>query len=132
MGLMIVVATVGILLILIVLWDAFETVVLPRRVTRRLRLARLFYRTLWRAWSAVARQMRDGNRRESYLSLFGPLSLILLLILWATILVIGFAMLQWGPWATSPRTHFLLVVRLTTLKEAKCLGSSGPVHWLEV
>lgn len=96
MGLMIVAAAAGILLILIVLWDAFETVVLPRRVTRRLRLARLFYRTLWRVWSAVARQMRDGSRRESYLGLFGPLSLILLLVLWATMLVMGFAMLQWG------------------------------------
>ena len=32
----------GILLILVILWDAFETVVFPRRVARRIRLVRLF------------------------------------------------------------------------------------------
>jgi len=30
----------GTILILVVLWDAFEVVVLPRRVTRRVRLTR--------------------------------------------------------------------------------------------
>jgi len=40
--------------------------------------------------------MRSGNRREFYLGYFGPLSLILLLILWAMLLVLGFTLLQWG------------------------------------
>jgi hypothetical protein len=34
----------GILLLLLTLGDAFEAMVLPRRVTRRWRLTRLFYR----------------------------------------------------------------------------------------
>jgi len=34
----------GLLLILVVLWETFETIVLPRRVTRQFRLTRLFYR----------------------------------------------------------------------------------------
>jgi len=33
----------GVVIILIVLGDAFETIILPRRVTRRVGLARLFY-----------------------------------------------------------------------------------------
>ena len=33
-------------LILIVLWDVFEVIILPRRLTRTLRPARLFYRDL--------------------------------------------------------------------------------------
>ena len=37
----------GILLITGVLWDAFETIVLPRTVSRRLRLARLYFGFLW-------------------------------------------------------------------------------------
>ncbi len=36
------VGLLGAALMLLVLWDAFETIILPRRVTRRLRLARLF------------------------------------------------------------------------------------------
>ena len=33
---------IGIVLIVVVLWDVFETIVLPRRVTRRFRLTRAF------------------------------------------------------------------------------------------
>ncbi len=87
----------GIGLILTVLWDAFETVVSPRRVTRRIRLARFFYRTLWRLWTSVARLVPKGNRQETILSHFGPLSLPLLLGFWAAVLILGFAFLYWGP-----------------------------------
>lgn len=90
------VAIGGFILLLVVIWDAFETIVLPRRVTRRFRLARLFYRSTWIPWSAVARWMRPGNRRETFLSFFGPLSLIMLISVWAMGLVTGFAILQWG------------------------------------
>ena len=34
-------AILGVALIGIILWDAFETIVLPRRVTRKIRLTRL-------------------------------------------------------------------------------------------
>jgi len=88
-------AILGILLITTVLWDAFETVVLPRRVARRFRLARLFYRFTWMPWSVVARRI-SGNWREAYLSFYGPLSLIFLLMVWAAVLILGFALLQWG------------------------------------
>jgi hypothetical protein len=87
---------VGIILIIGILRDSFEAIVLPRRVSRRFRLSRFFYTTTWVLWSAIARKMRPGNRREFYLSYFGPLSLILLLVFWAAILVVAFALLQWG------------------------------------
>ena len=86
----------GILVILIVLWDAFETTVLPRRVSRRFRLTRIFYRTTWIPFRAIARGIRAGNPRENFLSVFGPLSLILLLATWAFGLIVGFALLHWG------------------------------------
>jgi hypothetical protein len=89
-------AIVGIILIIGILIDCFETIVLPRRVSRRFRLSRFFYMATWAPWSAIARKMRPGNRREYYLSYFGPLSLILLLIVWAALLVLAFALLQWG------------------------------------
>ena len=86
----------GIVIILGVLWDAFETLVLPRRVSRRFRLARLFYRTTWGAWSAIGRRMRAGKFRELYLSVFGPLSLLTLFVFWAFGMVIGFALVHAG------------------------------------
>jgi voltage-gated potassium channel Kch len=90
----IVVALVGLLFVVTVLWDAFETIILPRRVNRQFRLTRLFYRATWRAWSSVER--RGKRRRDTYLSLYGPLSLIVLLVVWAGGLILGFGILQWG------------------------------------
>lgn len=87
---------VGLLLVLLVLQDAFETIVLPRRVVRRFRLTRLFFQVTWGPWSALAGRVRADARRERYLGFFGPLSLLLLLAVWALGLVIGFALVQWG------------------------------------
>jgi len=88
---------IGIALILVVLWDAFETVVLPRRVTRRLRLVRAFYRLTWPLWSAAVRALSSRRRQENYLSFYGPLSLPVLLGFWAAVLIAGFALLYWAP-----------------------------------
>ncbi len=84
----------GLILIGVVLWDAFEAIVLPRMVTRPFRLTRLFYRVTWRSWSVFARLLRP-RRREAFISYFGPLSLLLLLALWAVGLVSGFGLLEW-------------------------------------
>src|SRR5258706_1800331 len=84
----------GVLLITVVLWDVFETIVLPRRVTRRVRLTRLFYRFTWSPWWAIARVIRKKKRRETFLGIYGPLSLLVLLTVWAASVVFGFALLH--------------------------------------
>ncbi|HEV2118072.1 MAG TPA: potassium channel family protein [Terriglobales bacterium] len=86
----------GSVLTFAILLDAFETIVLPRRVTRSFRFTALFYRFTWRPWAAMARFVPTSRRRESYLSYFGPLSLIVLLGLWAFALIVGFGLLQYG------------------------------------
>jgi len=86
----------GLLSILAILLDAFETVVLPRRVQRSFRLTSWFYRRTWIPYRKLAGRIPSRARRESFLSYFGPLSLIFLLILWAAGLIFGFALLQWG------------------------------------
>jgi hypothetical protein len=89
-------AVAGFAILLIILGDAFEAIVLPRRVTRRLRYTRLFYQRTWRPWRKVAGVIRTPRRRETLLSIFGPLSLILLLLSWALWLILAFALLQWA------------------------------------
>ncbi len=86
----------GIILIAIVLWDSFETVVLPRRVTRRFRLARYFYRNTWRFWRKLVEVLVPPKAQENYLSYYGPLSLLLLIGLWALALITGFSLLYWA------------------------------------
>jgi len=90
-------AIVGIVLIGVVLLDAFETVVLPRRVAHGAWLARLVIWASWHLWSCPARgPWRRGERRETYLSFYGPSALLLLIGVWATGLIGGFALLLWG------------------------------------
>ena len=95
-GLRYTIAILGFLIVIAMLWDAFEVIILPRSVTRRIRFARLFYRLTWRLRSLVAGLIPVDQPRENYLSYFGPLSLLLLLSVWVTGLVAGFAMMQWG------------------------------------
>jgi hypothetical protein len=87
---------IGAFLVAAILWEAFETVIFPRRVTRRVRLTRIFYRMTWRAWKTVVHPISARQLRESLLSIYGPLSLILLLSLWAFLLILGFGLVHWG------------------------------------
>jgi Ion channel len=84
---------IGIFIILAVLWDGFETMVLPRRITRRFRFARFFYRSAWRLWSVLLKMIPSDKARTAYRALFGPMSLLLLLCSWAVSLVAGFSFL---------------------------------------
>lgn len=86
----------GAVIVLLVLWEAFETIILPRRVSRRFRLTRAFYRATWLPWRAVGRILPPGRRRESFLSVFGPISLLALLIVWGVLFVFAFTLLEWG------------------------------------
>ncbi len=86
----------GVALILVVLGDAFETIILSRRVTRRISFARLFYQSTWFIWSTTVCSIFSRKRQETFLSWYGPLSLLLLLIFWATGLVIGFGLVHWA------------------------------------
>ena len=86
----------GCVIIGVVLLDAFETVVLPRRVTRTFKLTAWFYRRTWIPWRNIAGHLRTPSRQQNFLGYFGPLSLILLLAFWAASLILGFALVQYG------------------------------------
>jgi Ion channel len=134
-------AIAGILSILGILLDAFETVVLPRRVQRSFRLTSWFYRRTWIPYRRLANRIASRARRENFLGYFGPLSLILLLALWAAGLIFGFALLQYGVgehFHTSgdPLTFGLLVYQsgetFFTLGYGDIIPSSGLARALSV
>lgn len=81
----------GLLLIYTVLLDAFQTIILPRRAANRFRLTAIFYRLTWGPWVAATRLLRAPKKRETAFSFYGPLSLLLLLVIWALGLVFSFA-----------------------------------------
>ncbi len=90
------IALLGAFVIVATLWDAFESVIFPRRITRRVRLARIFYQTTWTAWRAAVERIPAKRLQDSLFSVYGPLSFLVLLGLWAFMLILGFALLNWS------------------------------------
>jgi hypothetical protein len=72
--------------------DAFQTIILPRRPTGRWQITRIFFVATWAPWVKMAERARNTKVRDQIYSVYGPLSLLLLLLLWALLLISGFAM----------------------------------------
>jgi len=89
-------AAIGIAIMLLVLLDAFEAMVLPRRATRKYRPARYYYRSFWQVWVHAANMIQRRGFRQHFLSLFGPLSLFGLFTLWVASLIFAFALFHWS------------------------------------
>jgi hypothetical protein len=86
----------GIAIFLIVIWDAFESIILPRRVTRKFRLTRAFFKITWQSSKFLASLFPSRKTRETLLGFYGPISLLVLIGVWAVGLVIGFGLMQYG------------------------------------
>jgi hypothetical protein len=86
----------GVAIVVTCMWDAFEVIILPRRVTRRFRLSRFFYKNFWQVWRSLARLIPSKKHRESAFGIFGPISLLILVAVWAVGIVFGFALMQLG------------------------------------
>jgi hypothetical protein len=84
------------MLLVFVLIDAFETVVIARHIKRTLRITRVFCKFTWAAFCALALRIRSGRKREHFLAVYGPSSLVLLFGCWATGLITAFALLHWA------------------------------------
>src|ERR1017187_9978206 len=83
----------GIVCLFAVLLDAFQTIILPRRATGRFRLTRIFYIVTWRPWVFLTKWLQDARKRDFCYSYYGPMSLIFLLMVWAGVMVVGFALI---------------------------------------
>src|SRR6187401_2119548 len=86
----------GIAIMFVVLLDAFEAMVLPRRAVRKFRPARHYYRAFWYVWVRVADRFKRHGLRHHFLSFFGPLSLFGLLARWVIGLILSFALFHWS------------------------------------
>src|SRR3974377_1911365 len=86
----------GVGIFLIVLWDAFEAIILPRRGTRKFRLTRFYYLFTWGKGKIYAKLCASKKAKEGFLGFFGPMSLFFLIGVWAIGLVLSFGMMQYG------------------------------------
>src|SRR5580693_5766478 len=100
-----------------VVLDAFQTIILPRRPTGRFRITRLFYLATWWPWCWLAERVSNRKIREQIYSIYGPVSLLLLLMVWAMLLVAGFGSLYFAlgsPFADTLNPHGGLLANLRT------------------
>jgi hypothetical protein len=79
-----------------VLLDVFNTIISARRTRNSFRLSRGVYRLAWPPWAAIGKRISAGKPREAFLAVFGPLSLITIFGLWAIVLILAFAVVQWA------------------------------------
>jgi nitrate reductase NapE component len=131
-----IIAILGTILLLAVLQDAFEVMLLPRRVHRRIRFTRFYFQAVWAIWRGVALWLRAGSGRERFLSVFGALSMVILFALWAVGLITAFGFLEWAAQssATSPLSEqvYMSGVTFFTLGYGDVVPHSGAARALSI
>jgi hypothetical protein len=85
-------AVVGLILIAVVFYDLFQTVVLPRPAVGKIQLARRVVRPMWRVWRWVSQRTSRLERSEARLAAFAPVALLTLFLIWAAALILGYGL----------------------------------------
>jgi hypothetical protein len=83
----------GLLVVAVVLYDVFETIVVPRRTGYKWRLAPPLIFFLWPVWRTIGLRLRPASRREDFLGTFAPFVIMLLLVVWVVSLVLGYGLI---------------------------------------
>ena len=85
----------GLVVVLATASDSVSTLVTTRRRRGRHWPTQVFYRWSWRAWVTLGRRAAP-ELREGFLAVYGPLSLLGLLVTWVLLLVAGWGAVWWG------------------------------------
>ncbi|HKU82316.1 MAG TPA: potassium channel family protein [Candidatus Tumulicola sp.] len=88
----------GVLLVAVTLNDVFQSAIVPRAVGRHFRPSFFAWRWCWQLWPALSWRLyaRDGDRRENLLAAFAPGMVLVLLVMWAGLLILGFGAIFFG------------------------------------
>ena len=135
-----IVATVaGLGLVARALQDSFKVVLLPRAARSRSRTVRAFYAWSWAAWAWLGGRISGERKRDNFLAVYGPLSMVALFASWTLFLVFGFGILHWvaGPgtvagWAGLRNAVLLSADMFFTLGSAAVERGSSATHALAV
>ncbi|HEX7490641.1 MAG TPA: ion channel [Candidatus Limnocylindrales bacterium] len=119
----------GVLLVVLVLWDLFETIVVPRPTPGWFRIARYVVRGFWRLFRAAGTR-GGGPRRDTLLGLYAPFATLALLISWLTSLIVGYGLILYairGQLSPSPtnlaETTYFAASSVLTLGSADVVAS---------
>jgi hypothetical protein len=87
---------VGALLVAATLFDVFQSVLLPRPAVGRVRISFNLVRVGWRVWRKIAERPKKLQTREAAMAAFAPMTVVGLLIVWALVLILGYALMFTG------------------------------------
>src|ERR1700704_527432 len=75
-------SVVGLIIIAVVFYDLFQTVVLPRPAVGKVQIARYIVRPMWVVWRWVSQRTTRIARSEARMAAFAPIALLTLFLVW--------------------------------------------------
>ena len=87
---------IGTAIVLMIVNDVFQTVIVPRAVGRRWRASAYWTRWLWRSFIAFTSRLHNSKARETVLSRYAPLALVVTMVLWVALLIFGYGTIFYG------------------------------------
>jgi hypothetical protein len=132
---------IGAALVLLTMNDVFQSVIVPRAVGRHFRMSFYAWRWAWKIWPALAWKAAGGSdeRREDFLAVFAPGMLIGLLVMWGTLLVLGYGAILWGlRGGLAPAIHsygpaaYFAGTSLTTIGFGDVVGRSAGTRFFSI
>src|ERR1700686_3028506 len=83
----------GIALLLVILYDIFQSVVLPRPAINKLATVRYLVRGIYWMWRWVGNRMDSIPRRERWLAAYGPVAVLPIFISWGLALGLAYGLI---------------------------------------
>jgi ion channel len=83
----------GVLLGLIIFYDVFKSIVLPRPAINKFIFIRRVFFTLWSLWRLVGERIENQGRREGWLATFAPIGALMMFIIWGGALILAYALI---------------------------------------
>jgi Ion channel len=83
----------GLALLVVVLYDLFQSVVLPRPAINKLATVRYIVRGLYWLWRWVGNRLTSIPRRERWLATYGPVGVLTIFIAWGLGLVLAYGLI---------------------------------------
>lgn len=86
----------GLVIILVVASDIFRSLLVPRANARLLRVGPLLGTVVFWGWQAIVRRIGSRPTQQTLRASLAPLMLVLMLVIWAASLIVGFGLLFWA------------------------------------
>src|ERR1700682_2439528 len=80
----------GLILLLVILYDIFQSVVLPRPAINKLATVRYLVRGIYWIWRWVGNRISSIPRRERWLAPYGPVAVLSIFVAWGLALVLAY------------------------------------------